>query len=111
MKAVENLDKAPRKPARRSGWLFVVLLAVVAGAGLYWYVRPAPKAAARPAPPVPVTVAQAESRSVPIFLDGLGTVSASFTVTIHSQVTGTLQSVNFTEGQEVHKGDTLATID
>jgi multidrug efflux system membrane fusion protein len=48
---------------------------------------------------------------VPIFLDALGTVSASNTVSIHSQITGTLQSVNFTEGQEVHQGDTLAVID
>jgi multidrug efflux system membrane fusion protein len=32
-------------------------------------------------------------------------------VSIHSQITGTLQSVNFTEGQEVHQGDTLAIID
>jgi membrane fusion protein, multidrug efflux system len=66
---------------------------------------------ARQAPPIPVTVAAAEKRSVPIFLDALGTVSASNTVSIRSQTTGTLQSVNFTEGQEVHQGDTLATID
>ena len=60
---------------------------------------------------VPVTVAAAQNRDVPIFLDALGTVSASNTVSIRSQITGTLQSVNFTEGQEVHQGDTLATID
>jgi len=58
-----------------------------------------------------VTVAAAEQRNVPIFLDALGTVSAANTVSIRSQIAGTLQSVNFTEGQEVRKGDTLATID
>ena len=68
--------------------------------------------AGRPeAPPVPVTVAAAASRNVPIYLDALGTVSANNTVSIRSQITGTLQTVNFTEGQEVHQGDTLAVID
>jgi multidrug efflux system membrane fusion protein len=88
-----------------------VVAAVLAGGGYYWRSRPAAQTAARPAPAIPVTVAAAEKRSVPIFLDALGTVSASNTVSIHSQISGTLQSVNFTEGQEVHKGDTLATID
>jgi multidrug efflux system membrane fusion protein len=60
---------------------------------------------------VPVTVASVARRDVPILLQGLGTVAASNTVAIHSQVDGKLQSVNFTEGQEVHAGDTLAVID
>ena len=38
-------------------------------------------------------------------------MSASNTVAIRAQITGTLQSVNFTEGEDVHKGDTLAVID
>jgi multidrug efflux system membrane fusion protein len=44
-------------------------------------------------------------------LTGLGTVQASFTVGIHSQVDGKLQEVLFTEGQHVKKGDVLAKID
>ena len=62
-------------------------------------------------PPVPVTIATATQRDVPILLDGLGTVSASNTISVHSQIDGPLQSVNFVEGQFVHKGDTLAVID
>jgi multidrug efflux system membrane fusion protein len=58
-----------------------------------------------------VTVSEAARRDVPIFRDGLGTVQASNTIAIHSQIDGKLQSVNFVEGQEVHKGDTLAVID
>jgi multidrug efflux system membrane fusion protein len=58
-----------------------------------------------------VTVSVAARRDVPVFLDGLGTVAASNTIAIHSQVDGKLQSVNFVEGQEVHRGDTLAVID
>ena len=48
---------------------------------------------------------------MPIFLDGLGTVQASNTIAIRTQTNGTLQSVNFIEGQQVKKGDILAVID
>jgi len=48
---------------------------------------------------------------VPIYLSGLGSVQALFTVGIHSQVDGKLQEVLFTEGQHVKKGDVLAKID
>jgi len=50
-------------------------------------------------------------QDVPIYLNGLGTVQASFTVGIHSQVDGKLQEVLFTEGQHIKKGDVLAKID
>ncbi|HZQ60201.1 MAG TPA: efflux RND transporter periplasmic adaptor subunit, partial [Casimicrobiaceae bacterium] len=111
MKLVENETKSPRRSRLRSILLLSVAAALAAGGGYYWYTRPVPKPVVRQAPPVPVTVADAASRNVPIYLDGLGTVSAANTVAIRSQITGTLQSVNFTEGQEVHQGDTLATID
>ena len=60
---------------------------------------------------VPVSVAIVQRQDVPIYLTGLGTVQASFTVGIHSQVDGKLQEVLFTEGQQVKKGDVLAKID
>jgi multidrug efflux system membrane fusion protein len=60
---------------------------------------------------VPVSVAIVQRQDVPIYLTGLGTVQASFTVGIHSQVDGKLQEVLFTEGQPVKKGDVLALID
>jgi len=60
---------------------------------------------------VPVSIAVAAQQDVPIYLTGLGTVQASFTVGIHSQVDGKLQEVFFTEGQHVKKGDLLAQID
>ena len=103
----------PRKPksrSRRALAASLVVLIALAGATYYWFTRPAPPIA-RTTPAVPVTVAAAASRDVPIYLDALGTTSAANTVTIRSQITGTLQSVNFTEGQEVKQGDTLAVID
>jgi len=90
--------------------------AVLAASGaLYWYWSqgPDPARIARPATraAVPVSVAVASRRDLPVYLTGLGTVQASFTVGIHSQVDGKLQEVLFTEGQHVKKGDVLAKID
>src|SRR5262245_52260309 len=110
MHVVEHPAGKPRRKFRGLAATLVVLAALLGG-GAYWWTRPAAKPVARPAPPVPVTVAAAASRDVPIYLDALGTVSANNTVTIRSQITGTLQTVNFTEGQEVRQGDTLAVID
>jgi multidrug efflux system membrane fusion protein len=61
--------------------------------------------------PIPVTVAAVTKRDLPIYLTGLGSAQASFTVGIRPQVDGKLESVLFTEGQYVKKGDVLAKID
>jgi multidrug efflux system membrane fusion protein len=60
---------------------------------------------------IPVSIADAGYQDVPIYLAGLGNVQAFNTTAIHTQVDGKLQSVNFVEGQEVHKGDVLVQID
>src|SRR5262245_25343643 len=106
-------DATARPPRRRP-----LLLALVAGIAIaipaIVFLRGSQSASApRPASPsaIPVTITAVARRNVPIFLDSLGTVQASNTVAIHSQIDGKLQSVNFVEGQEVHKGDTLAVID
>jgi len=109
-----QIVERPRKPKTRSrrtlAASLIVLAALASGGAYYWFTRPVAQTA-RAVPAVPVTIAAAASRDVPIYLDALGTTSAANTVTIRSQITGTLQSVNFTEGQEVKQGDTLAVID
>jgi membrane fusion protein, multidrug efflux system len=86
----------------------------LAGAGA-WYLRqgPEPVRAARSSQPaaIPVTVATTSKRDLPIYLTGLGSVQASFTVGIRSQVDGQIERVLFTEGQQVKKGDVLVRID
>jgi len=86
----------------------------VGGTGA-WYLHqgPEPVRAARSSAPaaIPVTVATATRRDLPIYLTGLGSVQASFTVGIRPQVDGKLEVVLFTEGQQVKKGDVLARID
>lgn len=105
-------DSAGRQGRR--GMLFIAGGAVVVIAGLsYWYFSqgPDPAHAARSRTAVPVSVATASRQDVPIYLTGLGTVQALYTVAIHSQVDGKLQEVLFKEGQTVKKGDVLAKID
>jgi membrane fusion protein, multidrug efflux system len=108
-------DGTTAKRGRRGVLYAAVLAILVAGGAGYWYWSqgPQPAHAARPParPAVPVTVAMATTQDMPIYLTGLGTVQASFTVGIHSQVDGKLQEVLFTEGQHVKKGDVLAKID
>lgn len=61
--------------------------------------------------PVPVTVEPVTVQNVPVYLTALGTVQALNTVTVSPQVGGLLMKLNFTEGQEVQKGQVLAEID
>ena len=60
---------------------------------------------------IAVDTAAVTHADVPIYLSGLGTVQAFYTVTVTARVDGELQKVAFTEGQTVHKGDLLAEID
>jgi multidrug efflux system membrane fusion protein len=104
-------EKTKSRSPRRFLWVAGIAVVVLAAGIVLWRrAEQPPRMTAQPAP-IPVTVATAARRDVPIFLQGLGTVQASNTVAIRSQIDGKLQSVNFVEGQAVHKGDTLAIID
>ncbi len=59
----------------------------------------------------PVDAVTAQLGDLPIYLDALGTVTPTATVTVRTQVSGVLQSLNFTEGQMVTKGQFLAQVD
>ncbi len=60
---------------------------------------------------VPVAVASAVVQDMPVYLTGLGSVTAYNTVSVKSRVDGQLIQVNFREGQQVNKGDLLVLID
>ncbi|MBJ7544980.1 efflux RND transporter periplasmic adaptor subunit [Rhodomicrobium udaipurense] len=72
--------------------------------------KPAPQAALAPAA-IAVSTVPARVRDVPVLLLGIGAVEAFQTVQIRSRVDGTLDKVNFADGQLVKKGDVLAIID
>lgn len=62
-------------------------------------------------PGVPVTLASARSQDFLVNLNELGTVQALNTATVHSQITGRIAKIDFTQGHMVNKGDPLVEID
>jgi len=111
-------------------WLWIVVLAIVAALA-FWYHR-GTKASTQAQGPanasgqgsasggrqgqgggmvVPVVVATAARGDLPVYFNGLGTITAFNTVTIRSRVDGQIVKINFTEGQMVRQGDALVEID
>jgi multidrug efflux system membrane fusion protein len=98
------------KNQKRAALLGLGLVALLV---LTWRIVHKPAdAASRVAPqPIAVDTAAVSHADVPIYLQGLGTVQAFYTVTVTARVDGELQKIAFTEGQTVRKGDLLAQID
>jgi multidrug efflux system membrane fusion protein len=69
------------------------------------------KARANTPQTVQVTVAPALRQDLPIYLTGLGSIEAYYTVSVKSRVDGQLVDVKFKEGETVKKGALLAVID
>ena len=61
--------------------------------------------------PIPVLTAPARYADIPVTADVLGTVQATNSVLVRSQVDGKLVEIDFKEGQDVKKGDVIARID
>jgi multidrug efflux system membrane fusion protein len=97
-----------QKRALLGGLALAVLLLIA------WRVivhKPADAASRNTPPAIAVDTAAVGHTDVPIYLEGLGTVQAFYTVTVTARVDGEIQKIGFTEGQTVHKGDLLAQID
>ncbi len=60
---------------------------------------------------IAVETALAGRTDVPVYLEGLGTVQAFYTVTVTARVDGELQKVGFVEGQTLKEGDLIGQID
>ncbi|WP_232628256.1 MdtA/MuxA family multidrug efflux RND transporter periplasmic adaptor subunit [Methylobacterium sp. Leaf118] len=58
-----------------------------------------------------VGIAPIVTASMPVVLQGLGTVTPLATVTVRSQISGYLTQIGYREGQTVKRGDFLAQID
>lgn len=117
---------APLNPARQPpdrSWIGWLLVAAFVGAGYYywpvieprltsWGLLGKPAAPAKPMlRPTPVGTSVVETRDMPLYLNGLGTVTALKTVTIRSRVEGEVTHIAFNEGQMVEEGQLLAEID
>ena len=98
-----------------------VLLLCVAGAVMYYYPRFSQTAAqdkskakgkgGEAGRPIPVVAAMSRKGDMPVYLNGLGSVTAFNTVTVRTRVDGEIVKVAFTEGQFVKEGDLVAEID
>jgi multidrug efflux system membrane fusion protein len=66
---------------------------------------------ASPPPTIPVVAAAARKGDLPIYLNGLGSVTPLYTVTVHTRVDGELFNIPVREGQMVAAGDLIAEID
>jgi multidrug efflux system membrane fusion protein len=101
--------------ARRRTVSITITLLIVGGLGyIAWtslHQNQAANRGARPDLPVPVLAATPRIQDVPVYLDAVGAVRALNNVLVRPQVDGKLIAVNFTEGQDVKKGDVLAEID
>ena len=107
-------------------WLWIVAIVIVVG-GIWAYrsrttvansapaagsTAPGAKGAAPRGPgTIPVVVATSTKGNLPVFYNGLGSVTAFNTVTVRSRIDGQLINVAFKEGQTVKAGDLLAEID
>jgi multidrug efflux system membrane fusion protein len=118
--AANGLQNQPH--AHKSSWvrMIVYLVLVVALGLIVWKIyqnqkvaqsQAASQAAALIGRPVPVQVAPVEQKPLPIYLTALGTVTPYMSVTVKARVSGELQPVKFTEGQQVKKGQTIMVID
>src|SRR5690348_5245277 len=86
--------------------LLVLLLNACSGS------EPAPsKARANAMQVMPVTVAKVMQQDLPVYLSGLGSIAAYYTVNVKSRVDGQLVDVRFKEGESVKQGALLAVID
>jgi multidrug efflux system membrane fusion protein len=102
-------------PGRKWVWITIILLVLLAVFLVYHFSgdttssssggkRGAGGAAA-------ITVGQTTTGDMPVYVQALGTVTPTYTVTLYSQVTGRVLSVHYTEGQLVRKGQPLVDID
>lgn len=113
----QELALPPHKKHR--WWVWLVILAVLAVAVWYFHGVAAKQsekssAAARARmgnQAMPVSVAAAKQGNLPVYYTGLGTVTAFYTVTVHTRVDGQIMQVYFKEGQFVHQGEPLLEID
>ena len=96
---------------KRLGSTAAAVLLLAGGIVLESRVDREPEVANATPQPVLVIATTVQQRDVPIILTGLGTVTALNAVTVRSQITGLLVSIDFQEGQSVKKGDVLARID
>ncbi|HEY1161015.1 MAG TPA: efflux RND transporter periplasmic adaptor subunit [Terracidiphilus sp.] len=117
-----EISAPEQSSAHKGSWVRVLVYLVLVGAlgFIVWRIYQNHKlaaatsvsqAAALYSRPVPVQVTPAEQKPMPIFLTAIGTVMPYMSVTVKARVSGELEPVKFTEGQQVRQGETIMVID
>ncbi|WP_277759208.1 efflux RND transporter periplasmic adaptor subunit [Pseudomonas sp. A34-9] len=88
----------------------LALVIVLAAAGTWWAMKPAPTKLATPTA-IPVRVIAVSEKDVPRYTSGIGSVLSLHSVVVRPQIDGILTKILVKEGQLVKAGDLLATID
>jgi membrane fusion protein, multidrug efflux system len=107
----------PRGNKKSHAWVWLIILAVILGAGYFMYNQyqamqlAASQRRNRRPQSVPVTTAKARKSDMPVYVEAIGTVTPIYTDTITSRVSGQIVNISYREGQMVHKGDPLIDID
>jgi len=108
----------PRAKAKSWRWLWLLALVGLVAGGYRLIERSrsqqtaaVERQAKTATPNVPVVAAAARTGEIPLYLNGLGSVTPLNTVTVKTRIDGQLTQVAFKEGQFVHQGELLAEID
>jgi membrane fusion protein, multidrug efflux system len=120
----ERRDTSPREETSAAGsqhaaawysrrWVIVVAILLLGIFLLDHFTQSPPQPAGGRAPQAnpAITAGQSRSGDIGIYVDALGTVTPTYTVTVYSQITGRVMEVHYREGQMVRKGDPLIDID
>jgi multidrug efflux system membrane fusion protein len=109
---------APEPRKRRSfAWVWIVFILLFGLVGFRYYqnkqstAQAAKQKAAAAQHGVPISTTTATKGSIGVYINALGTVTPVYTATITSRVDGQINSVDYREGQMVHKGEILIQID
>jgi membrane fusion protein, multidrug efflux system len=97
----------------RKRWVIVAALLLFGLFLLHHYSRSPPQPAGGRAQQgnTAITAGQSRGGDMGIYVNALGTVTPTYTVTVYSQITGRVMEVHYREGQMVHKGEALIDID
>ncbi len=106
---VEPRSRKRQRWVRRLGAALIFILGVLLIA--HFFERTSKPAQASSNQPMPVVAATAKTGDLPIYLTGLGSVTASNMVTVRTRVDGQLFELAVGEGQMVAAGDLIAQID
>lgn len=116
-----NRQEFPPNTSRRSFLLPILLILIAISSAGFYYKYHSKASDTKTAngkhghdnadAPVAVSIETTINSDFPVYLNGLGTVTALRTVTVRPRVDGELVKVAFSEGQMVKAGDLLAEID